>query len=182
MVPHLLIVALLALTVSTASADSLKYDVPEGWLTRAPSSSMRVAEFTLPRAEGDPEDADLVLYFFGGTGGSVEANLERWLGQVTQPDGRASRDVARTTTFSTNGLRITLLDVAGTYVAEVAPGSSERHNKPGFRLQAAVIQTPDGPYFVKLVGPERTVQKQDASFTTFLKSMSVTPTSWPSAD
>ncbi len=53
---------------------------------------MRFAEFTLPRAAGDFEDAQLVIYFFGkGAGGNVEDNIDRWLSQVQQPDGKPSR-------------------------------------------------------------------------------------------
>ena len=51
------------------------------------------------------------------------------------------------------------MDVSGTYVAEVTPGSAERFNKPGFRQLAAVVETPDGPHFVKVVGPAATVAK-----------------------
>ena len=169
--PHPLVVVLLLAGASLAAANSLTYDVPGGWASREPRSSMRIAEFTLPRAQGDAEDADLVIYFFGGSGGSVEANLDRWIGQMTQPDGRSSREAARTSTFTANGLDITLVDVPGTYVADVSPGSTERHNKPGFRLQAAIIQTPDGPYFVKLVGPAKTVARWGDSMAAFLKSM-----------
>jgi hypothetical protein len=64
-----------------------------------------------------------------------------------------------------------VVDLAGTYVAEVTPGSSDRFNKPGFRLRAAVVETPDGPYYVKVVGPQATVTKWDASLQSFLKSM-----------
>jgi hypothetical protein len=136
---------------------------------------MRVAEFSLPKAAGDAEDASLAVFYFGGQGGTVQANLDRWIGQMTQPDGRASRDVARTTRLSPRGLPITLVDLSGTYVAEVSPGSTERFNKPGFRLRAAVIETKEGPYFVKLTGPEKTVARWDDAFMTFLKSLRVEP-------
>ena len=42
------------------------------------------------------EDATFTLYFFGGQGGSVQANLDRWVNQIAQPDGRTSKDVAKT--------------------------------------------------------------------------------------
>jgi hypothetical protein len=157
------------------SVATLKYDVPQGWVAKPPASSMRVAEFTLPRAAGDAEDASLAVFFFGGQGGSVQANLDRWIGQMTQPDGRPSKDVARTTRLSPRGLPITLVDLGGTYVAEVSPGSTERFNKPGFRLRAAVVETSDGPYFVKLTGPEKTVARWDDAFMNFLKSLRVEP-------
>ncbi len=128
------------------------FDAPDGWRVLTPTSSMRVAEFELLRADGDPEDASLIVYYFGGSGGSVEANLERWLGQMVQPDDRPSRNVATTRTFEAGGLPITHLAVGGTYVAEIRPGAPGRYEKPGFKLEAAVVETPNGPYFVKLVG------------------------------
>ena len=39
-------------------------------------------------------------------------------------------------------------------------------------MKAAVVETPGGPYFVKLTGPDKTVVTWDASFQAFLKSMS----------
>ena len=152
---------------------ALRYDAPPGWVTNPPASSMRVAEFTLPRADKDIEDADLAIFFFGGQGGSIQANIDRWIGQMAQPDGRASREVATTTTLQTRtGLKVSLVDVSGTYVADVKPGSSERFNKPGFRLRAAVVETPRGPYFVKLTGPAATVARWHRSFLDFLAGLS----------
>lgn len=166
-----IIVAFLAVMVS-APAAALKYTVPQGWVSLTPSSKMRLADFTLPKVAGDAEDANATVYYFGGTGGSVQANLDRWIGQVTQPNGGPSKDNAKTTTLaSTAGLKITLVDVSGTYVAEVTPGSAERFNKPGFRQLAAVIETPSGPHFVKVVGPAKTVAKWEASVMAFLKSL-----------
>jgi len=158
-------------SVAGAAVAALKFDPPAGWVSKTPASTMRVAEFTLPKTGTDAEDASLTVYFFGGQGGSVQANLDRWVGQVSQPDGRASKDVAKTTVFrTTSGLAVTLLDVSGTYIAEVQPGAAERFNKPRFRLRAAVIETSGGPYFVKLTGPAATVAKWDAAFLAFLKS------------
>jgi hypothetical protein len=168
-----LLTFLAALSMATTLGAALKFDAPAGWVSKPPASSMRVAEFTLPKTTGDAEDATLGIFFFGGQGGNVEANLERWIGQMTQPDGRPSKQVAKTTKFTSRGLAITLVELSGTYVAEVTPGSSERFNKPGFRLRAAVIETKEGPYFVKLTGPEKTVARWDESFMTFLKSLRV---------
>ena len=164
----------LAAAVPLLFASTIKYTVPAGWTSRPATSSMRVAEFALPRVAGDAEDGQLTLYYFGGQGGSVQANLDRWIGQMTQPDGRASRDVATTeTTKTTSGLSVALVDVSGTYVAEVTPGSKERFNKPGFRLRAAVIETPAGPYFVKLTGPGKTIAKWHDSYLAFVKSLRI---------
>jgi hypothetical protein len=151
-------------------AAGLTFTTPDGWRQSAGASSMRVAEFTLPRADGDAEDAQLIVYYFGGQGGSVDANIQRWVGQMQQPDGRPSSAVARKQTRTVNGLTVTLIDVDGTYVAELAPGAAARHNKPHFRLRAGVVETPNGPYFIKLTGPEKTVTRWDKSYEQFVGS------------
>jgi hypothetical protein len=45
-----------------------------------------------------------------------------------------------------------------------------RHEKPGFTLEAAVVETPGGPYFVKVVGPAHTLDRWSASIRDFLQS------------
>ena len=162
-----------ALAIAAISiAPALKLDAPTEGVAKTPSSTMRVAEFVLPKAAGDAEDASLTVFFFGATqGGSVSANIERWIGQMTQPDGKASKDVAKTSTMDSHGLNISLIDLTGTYVAEMSPGATEHFNKPGFRLRAAVVETPGGPYYVKVIGPAATVAKWDAQFTAFMKSL-----------
>jgi len=165
---------LLAAAVASVLIPSatLKFDAPAGWASRTPSSTMRVAEWALPKVNGDNEDAILTVYFFGATmGGNAQANIDRWVGQMSQPDGRASKDVAKISTMTVHDLKVTLVDVTGTYVAEVTPGSADHFNKPGFRQCAALIETPGGPYFVKLTGPEKTVAKWQDSFNAFMKSL-----------
>jgi len=92
-------------------------------------------------------------------------------GQLLQPDGRPTKDVAKTNSRLINGLSVTSFDATGTYVAEVTPGSAERFNKPGFRMRAAVIQTAGGPYFIKLIGPLKSVTRWDKEYEAFLQSL-----------
>jgi hypothetical protein len=155
-----------------APAATLKYTAPAGWTAKPPSSSSRVAEFVLPRADGDKDDASLVVYFFSATGGgSVQANVDRWISQMAQPDGRASKDLAKTSTMTVNGLKISDVDLSGTYVAEMSPGAAEHFNYPGWRLRAAVVETPGGAYYVKVTGPANTVAKWDTAYRAFLSGL-----------
>jgi len=46
-------------------------------------------DYTIPPTAGDTASAECVVYFFGaGQGGSVEANLDRWKGQMLTPGGK----------------------------------------------------------------------------------------------
>ena len=155
----------MVLAMLPSQSGTLTFTKPAAWTDRAPASSMRVAEFIVPKVPGDAEDAEVIVYYFGGSGGSVEANLQRWTTQF-----QSSKDPVRTSS-TVNGLARTSLDVSGTYVAEVRPGSTERHNKPGFRMRATVVETPKGPYFIKLTGPAGTVDKAGAAFDQFLQSL-----------
>ena len=165
----MLLALTLLLTSLASQTGSLTFTPPKEWKPRPPASSMRVAEFVVPKAPGDAEDAEAIVYFFGGTGGSADANVQRWIGQFDRPKD-APADGNRKT-FSVGSLKVTTVDVRGTYIAEVRPGSSERHNKPGFRMRAAVIETPKGPYFFRLVGPANTVNGASVAFDAFLQSL-----------
>jgi len=163
------VILLVVMAVACAMQQtSLKFTVPAGWVEEERTSSMRVAQYRLPKVAGDAEDASLVLYYFGqGQGGSTAANIERWVGQMKQADDSSK---AKEENFETNGLKVTTVDVSGTYIAETAPGSGTFHHNPGYRLRAAVVETPKGSYFVKLVGPEKTVTQWNESFLSYLRS------------
>src|SRR5213082_2088331 len=158
-------------TPAQNASGELRFKAPDGWMTEKPTSSMRVAQYKLPKAEGDKEDASLVLYYFGATqGGTSQANIDRWISQMQQPDGSSSKDKAKTDTMTVNGLKVATVDVTGTYTAEMAPGSKTFHDDENYRLRAAVVETPKGNYFVKLAGPAKTIARWDQSYTDYLKS------------
>ena len=164
--PLLLAAALLPL--------DLVHDVPDGWETAETSSRMRLAQWTLP---GDGEGtAEVVIFFFGpGQGGGVEANLARWFSQFEQPDGSSTKDQASVTKREVNGLRMTIADMRGTYIAEVRPGSTERHHRGEQRMIAAVIEGDGGPWYLRVLGPEATVTKWETSVEDFLSSIETRP-------
>src|SRR5262245_2011892 len=82
---------LLALTagllfgLSTSAADnvveigSMKSKAPESWKEEQPTSAMRLTQFKVPKAEGDAEDAELIVFYFKQGSGSAEDNLKRQL-------------------------------------------------------------------------------------------------------
>lgn len=170
-----LLMTLLGPTGIQTSGGTLAFTAPPAWKARPAASSMRVGEFVVPHADGDTEDAELIVYYFGSGAGTVDANVDRWIGQIRQPDGTATKDKATRSTRTINGLAVTTVDAAGTYVAEMRPGAAEHFNKPGFRLRAAVVETPRGPYYIKMTGPAKTMGAADAAFAAFLGSLHYVP-------
>jgi hypothetical protein len=152
-----------------APAGEVSYKVPAAWTVEKPTSEMRLAQYKLPKADGDSEDALLILYYFGpGQGGTPEANIERWVNQVKQPDGSPSK--GRTATMTVNGLQVSTVDVLGNYSGGMSQDSAPKDSKAIFRLRGAIIETPKGSYFVKLTGPEKTVNHWDQAYTDYINS------------
>jgi len=149
----------------------LKFQAPAGWISETPSSSMRKGQYRLPRAEGDPEDAEMAVFFFPGQGGSVQANIDRWIAQFHKADGSPAGDTAKIHKRESHGIPLSIVDVSGTYLSASGPMLSETISKQGFRMLAVVAETPNGPWFFKLTGPARTIAKWEESFNRFLETI-----------
>lgn len=172
--PALLLVVSVIASEKTApgeEAPKIDYQAPEGWIQEKPSSGMRYAQFRLPKVDPDKEDAILAVFYFPGSGGNTQDNLDRWIGQVKQPDGSPSRKKAETKESEVNGMKLTVLKLSGNYKESMGPMMREATEKPGYRLAAAVLETKAGPFFFKLAGPEKTVRQWEESFQAFLGSV-----------
>jgi hypothetical protein len=143
---------------------------PADWTIKPVTSSMRAADFMLPAKPG--AEAELIVYYFGESGaGSVDDNLDRWLGQFQQPDGKKSRDVAKIEKAKFGGQDATYVSVTGHFVAPAMPGATENVDKTDQALLAAIVSSPSGPYYFKLVGAKTTVDAQAGAFRKMLESI-----------
>jgi hypothetical protein len=143
--------------------ERLRFELPAGWEKVTPSSSMRVAQATIPAPGGNAEMA--VFHFGAGQGGDVEANLQRWVGQVVPDAGGAPQREA----FESNGLRITWVDVKGTLQpGQMGMGPSTA--QPNSRLFGAIIEGDGGPWFIKATGPDAALAPQREAFVAMLRS------------
>lgn len=147
------------------SLGGITVPLPSGWRAVEPSSSMRVAEYELPGGGGS---ATLAVFHFGpGQGGSVQANIDRWIGQFEQADGSDSRDRAKLWSEQVGGMKASLVDLAGTYaVGPMAGGSGEPLES--YRILGAIVESPSGAFFFKLTGPEKTVAQWEGSFLAYI--------------
>jgi len=156
-------------------AAGLRFSHPSEWVRVPAPSDMRAAQFRVPKVGTDTEDAEAVLFFFGpGKGGGTQENLERWYGQMTQPDGKPSKDAGVVTIKTVKGLKITTLDLPGTYKGMPAPGAPAT-SKSGYRLLAAAIEGEGGPWFFRVVGADATVKAAKPAFEAMLESLEAHP-------
>ena len=153
-----------------ALGPKLLMTVPEGWVRKEPRVGIIEHEFAVPAAQGDQQDGRVTVTAAGGT---VEANIQRWYGQFTQPDGSKTSDKAKTEEQEIAGHKVHLVDISGTFFeprggpfAQVPP--TER---PGYRMLSAIVETPAGLCFVKFYGPQKTVAAGVAAFRAMIEGL-----------
>ncbi len=143
-------------------------NAPAGWTPAKPTSSMRLAQYTVPNMEG-MVTAEVVVYFFGvGQGGTVESNLERWKGQFSNPDN--SPVYEKVTQETGAAFPITVAEYRGTYARGVGAGDAAAA-KPGQSLIAVVAETPRGTLFFQLFGATASVTEQRAALLGMVKGL-----------
>ena len=131
---------------------------------------MRKATYVIPKTKGDTEDGELAVFYFGqNMGGSVDANLERWIKQFTDADPKQVKRDER----SSNGLLQHTVEIAsGTYESGM-PGAPAGA-KTNYALIGAIVETPVGNYFFKLTGPKKTIHEARPKFFELLDSIKAT--------
>lgn len=139
----------------TVAAGPLKLTVPDAWVQKETTSRFRLAQFSIPKVAGDPEDAEFVVFFFGaGGGGGPDANLHRWVDQFKSQ----GRKVKLTSGKSAQGEYI-LADISGTWNKPIGrPIDQKSVEMPGARVLSVIVTGKDqNNYFLRLTGPEKTV-------------------------
>jgi hypothetical protein len=148
------------------SGAGIQWTAPAGWKAEA-QRPMRLATYTVaPRGE-------CAIYFFGaGQGGSVDANVDRWVGQFLQADGKPSKSAAKIAKRTIHGWPVTTVDVSGAYTGMGGPiAPSGAPAMPDYRMLAAIVEGPQGSVFFKFTGPAKTIAANQTAFDKIVASL-----------
>jgi hypothetical protein len=154
----------------TVDAKGLKFEAPASWKSSPPASSMRRAELKVQPVEGDDFTADLVVYAFPGGAGTVQANVERWQNQFKDKDGNAPKVESKK--VKGKNVEVTRVETSGHYHPAQFGGRSEPDREDA-RLLGAIVMTENTGYFIKMVGPNKTMTKLRPAFDEMLATMTV---------
>lgn len=149
----------------------ISFDLAEEWPSEPipPSPMAPKAVLKLPKAEGDADDGMVRITYFPGMKGMDDANIARWLGQVTKPDGSPySPAEANLTEKQVGDVKLTTIDLKGSVKVTMRAAP-----KPGSRMIGAIVDHPKGPHFVVVSGGEATVAKWEEAVRKFLESAKV---------
>jgi hypothetical protein len=143
-------------------AQELVLQIPTTWVEKPASNNLRLAQFEIPAAEGDKEPGELVI--FPPFGGSIAENIRRWVGQFESEGLKSEFSKGK----AAQGEYV-IADLSGTYKKPDGPPiRGKTISTPGYRVVSVILTTEkEGNYFLKLVGPEKTI---DAAMESFRKS------------
>jgi len=162
------VVLILVASLFAESVAGLKWTPPTGW-TSDGARPMRAATYTIQPVAGDEAKAECVVYFFGaGEGGSVQANLDRWKGQIVASAGKPSD--AKIAKRTIHGLAVTTIDASGDYTGMGGPMAQSKSVQNNYRLLGAIVEGPGGNVFIKFTGPSKTITASQTKFEQLLNS------------
>ncbi len=156
--------------VFTVAAGDLQFTAPGTWTKTKPRSSMLEAEFQIDKIAGDDKNGRLTIM---GAGGSIDANIDRWISQFTNADGSPLTDVTPTVT-EISGQKVHVVDLTGTFADSMGGPGGPVTDQQNYRMLGAIIETEQlGNYFVKFYGPKKTVDANAAAFQEMLQSLKI---------
>jgi hypothetical protein len=147
--------------------DGLTSVTPSSWKEEKPATRLRAKQFRVPHAEGDKDDAEVVIFFFGkGLGGSFDDNLTRWQAQFYPPKGKKIAEVTKIEKMKAGAVPVTAAEIYGTYKGS---GFVKMDPKPNYRTVKVYFDSENGPYFISLTGPDKTVEANKNAYLNWVK-------------
>ena len=140
----------------------------KSWTDLGPSG-MRQADYYLPAIEGESDSATVNVFYFGpNSGGGVDDNLKRWVGQMDLADGKEPE----INTIEVDGMQAHIVEAKGAYSASMGgPMSGNTVSKPDYRMVGVVLEGPQGNVFFKLTGPDKTAAKMSSQFMGMIRNI-----------
>jgi hypothetical protein len=154
----------------TIDARGMTFDTPKSWNSTPPTSQMRRAQLKVEPVEGDDYPAELIVFAFPGGAGSVDDNIKRWQNLFKDEDGNAPK--IETKKVQGKNVEVVRAETHGEYHPASFGGPPQPVRK-GARLLGAIVMADDASYYIRMVGPEKTMKKLTPDFDEMLKTIKV---------
>jgi hypothetical protein len=153
----------------TIDAKGVTFDVPKSWESSTPSGQMRRAQLKVEPIEGDDYAAELVVFAIPGGGGTVDANLTRWQKLFKDEDGNPPKIESKK--IQAKNVEVTRAETSGHYYPTAFPGAPKQPDRPGARLLGVIIPGEKYGYYIRMVGPDKTMKKLTKDFDEMIKTI-----------
>lgn len=133
------------------------------WKWEPPRNAMRVINWIVPAPDGAQTAELVVTYFREAPGNTIDANIRRWSSQFRDGDLPAQPEI---TEIEQASLPVTLVELNGEYL-----GMSGGFHKADYTMLVAMVTSPSGSVFIKLLGPNETVAQTRGDFMAMLEGI-----------
>ncbi len=147
----------------------LDFQAPKSWEKKQPKFNIVEAEFAPKCSKENVDPARLTIM---ASGGSVEANVERWIGQFSQEDASDTEEHTKQEEKKINGMKVQIVDIQGTYADSAGPFAGNAVQRKGYRMLGAIIETKVvGNYYFKMYGPKETIDEHEKRFMDMIETI-----------
>jgi len=158
------------------SPDELPEGLPrfvaqEGWIAEAPKSTFRSVQYRLP-GEADAGDAEIYVSPFPNGVGSLESNLDRWVGQVGLTTPAALLPAEQRWTEEVRSFQVTTIYVKG-QMAAMQGMSPDTPTVEDAALIASFVERVGAPsvWTIKAQGPAATIALHEDAIKAFIRGL-----------
>jgi hypothetical protein len=161
-----------AAETTRTEAAGLRFTLPTAWRRVPTVVENRAAMYVLPPAAGEMGDTEFVVSVsVDGSAAETQRILEAWYRRFVQPDGGPSREAAVVSVRTARGLKVTAVDLQGTYVGRGSSARARQVGVSGYHLLGAVVEGERRSWILHLFGPTATVAGAKADFEVLLGSL-----------
>lgn len=153
---------------------NLSWTLPTGWTVQPEGDPMRLTGFWAPdpelaqKGETDPKPVDVSIVQLAGDAGGLEANVTRWLGQVSIPATFAAQAIAEATPIRTaTGQTGIVVDFTPYLSGDLTQSKS---------IVGAILHAGDNTVFVKAMGARSHLPKIKPQLLEFCRGLSIRET------
>ena len=151
-----------------AEVAGMAFPKPTTWAWQPVTNSFRTLQYEVPAVVAGDNSATLVFSQFIGTdGGPTDLNIDRWVGQFSSEDGSPVEPVLDS--MVGDGFNVELVETEGAYRGMGAPAPTA-----GQRQLGAIVEAPGRRIFIRLVGPDSTVDAARVEFQNMLAAAYLT--------
>lgn len=155
----------------TLADGALQAEAPGEWKPQQPRVSLIEHEFEIPAPTDDDdqpvsEPGRLTVML---SGGGVEANVARWIGQFRTADGEAVEPQVEE--LEVSDMKVNFVTLSGVYLERRGPFAPATAMED-YRMLGAIVDLPGGAdLFIKLTAPAKTADAAAKGFESLVKSL-----------
>ena len=143
----------------------LKSPVPADWAEVPPDDPQCYKQYRLEPIQDDTGYAQVVICPVDKKA-TAQDLVKRWKGMFLPPQGETMDQAAKVGRLAINGGQAPYVEIRGDYKGVPGDPASRREN---YRLLAVYLNTPKGPYFIRMRGPANTVKFYRPAFEEWVK-------------